>query len=290
MKTLVITPKITVHDSEAFKRYLQDISKYPLLTPKEELMYAERAINGDKVAHEILITSNLRFVVSVAKLFVDDRCKLEDLVNEGNEGLISATKKFDPSTGFKFISYAVWWIRQSIMVYKSNYGRLIRIPNNKLMDANKVRNAQNKFEIKFNREPSEDELFELLEGTITLDKLQQIYEINQTKVKSLDFKLDEDGSTLVDITADNNCELTDYILTSEDETEKIKKMLSVLSPVQREVIILSYGLTGEKPKTLAEIGVILERSRERIRQIRDNSIKILQRKAISNNWAVHYQE
>jgi RNA polymerase primary sigma factor len=289
MKRISINQKITAFDSEAFKMYLNEVSKMPILTPHEELKYAERAVNGDKKAEELLISCNLRFVISVAKLYVDDYCRLEDLVNEGNEGLITAARRFDPSTGYKFISYAVWWIRHNIMIYKSNYGRLIRIPNNKIVESNKVRKETNKFEEKFNREPSSEELNDLLKGDITAERMRQIYEINNTNVKSLDMAIDVDGSTFKDLLPDTGCNPTDYILINEDETYKFSTMLSVLSPEQEKVIRLIYGLNGDKPMTLAEVGVEIGKSRERVRQLKDKALEILQKSAKRNHWIRHFE-
>lgn len=290
MKKIIITKKLTTYDSLAFRLYLQDVSRLPILTPKEELMYATRAANGDKKAEELLITCNLRFVISVAKLYLDDNCRLEDLVNEGNEGLIIAARRFDPTTGFKFISFAVWWIRHTILLYKTNVVRLIRVPNNKLIDANKVKEAEGHFELKFNREPTDLELQEILGETITDKRMQQIYEINNTNIKSLDFQIDSDGGTYKDILADNVCDPTDHSLMVEDEAFLLKSLLDILTPIQKKIIVLSYGLNGDGPMCLAEVGTAIGRSRERVRQIKDAALATLQAAAKKQRRTRHYAE
>jgi RNA polymerase primary sigma factor len=289
MRDILINQKITSFNSEAFKIYLTEVNRLPILSAKEELKYAERAVKGDKKAEEILITCNLRFVISVAKLYVDENCRLEDLVNEGNEGLIIAARRFDPTTKFKFISYAVWWIRHNIMLYKTNFGRLIRIPNNKIIESTKVREEQIRFETKFNREPNDSELKEIFEGVITDERMRQIYEINNTSIKSLDYEIDADGSTFKDVLPDASCNSTDYLLTTDDDSVRLTNMLDILSPVQKDVLIMTYGLNGDNPMTLGEIGEEIGKSRERVRQLRDKALLTLQRKAKSRNWARHYQ-
>ena len=242
MRDILINQKITSFNSEAFKIYLTEVNRLPILSAKEELKYAERAVKGDKKAEEILITCNLRFVISVAKLYVDENCRLEDLVNEGNEGLIIAARRFDPTTKFKFISYAVWWIRHNIMLYKTNFGRLIRIPNNKIIESTKVREEQIRFETKFNREPNDSELKEIFEGVITDERMRQIYEINNTSIKSLDYEIDADGSTFKDVLPDASCNSTDYLLTTDDDSVRLTNMLDILSPVQKDVLIMTLFL------------------------------------------------
>lgn len=290
MKNIVITQKNTIFDSEAFKLYLQEISKLPILTPLEETKYAERAIKGDKKAEDLLIMCNLRFVISVAKIYVEESCRLEDLVNEGNEGLIIAARRFNPNRGYKFISYAVWWIRRSIIEYKANYGRFIRIPNNKLIAANKVKEEKNKFEVKFNREPTSDELQDLFAGSMTEEKLRNIYDINQSSVKSLDYAIDADGTTFKEILPDENAKPSDHLLISVDNDSQILTMLNVLTPTQRQIIIFSYGLDGNPPMTLHEIGNELGVSRERVRQLKDDSLVILKFRAKQKHFLRFYRD
>ena len=290
MRKINISSKYTVFDSEAFGLYLNDISKLPLLTPMQEQECAEKAAAGDKVAEDLLISCNLRFVISVAKIYVDDHCKLEDLVNEGNEGLIHAARRFNPDKGYKFISYAVWWIRRNIVEFKNNHSRIIRVPSNKINLVNKLKEETNKFEVEFNREPSDIEIFEIFNGDINEDKLREIFEITHTSVKSLDFEIDADGTSFQDVLADTTGKDTDHLLCDSDKTLQISNMLDVLNPTQRRVMVLSYGLDGDHPMTLNEIGCELGVSRERIRQLKDECLGILKFSARKNGWAMNYQK
>jgi len=278
MKTYTKELKITSTDSTSFKQYLYDINKYPLLNEEEEVRYAIKASNGDIHAQRILIECNLRFVVSVAKSQEDSSTKLEDLINEGNMGLIIASQKFDPTKGFKFITYAVWWIRQKINEYKNENSRIVRLPSNKLSQINKVRNSLNNLEQKLGRTPTTIEIVEFMninsfnDIKICENSVNNILELENTSISSLDKPIDNGGGSIIDIMLSGNETLSDNNLTKIDKEYLIKRLLGTLKPREELIIRLCYGLSEHKPMTLEEIGEMNNVSREAIRQIRDKSL------------------
>lgn len=290
MKSFTISKKITSYHDTSFKKYLMEVSRIPILTASEEFKYATKARNGDKKAEELLVVCNLRFVISVAKAYVDENCKIEDLVNEGNEGLIIAAKRFDPNKGYKFITYAIWWIRHHLTLYKTNNSRTIRLPNNKITESITIKKAKLKFEAVNFREPSDSEVEEMFEGKFKTKKVREINDIINSDVRSLDYEFNTDGSTFKDVLADSNIEPTDHLLSTNDMNEKITSMLNVLSPTYQKVMIMAYGIGYERPFTLAEIGEELGKTRERIRQIKEKATLILKQHAKRKRWSVYYQD
>lgn len=271
MKPFTKELKITTVSSESFKQYLLEISKIPILHENEEYEYALKVKEGDENALRILVESNLRFVVSVAKQQVDKYTTLEDLVNEGNIGLIIAAKKYDPSRGFKFISYAVWWVRQRMNEYKNENSRFIRLPNNKLTKINKINTAKTILEQKFNRVPTIDEISEFLkiEDEEVIDMLQ----LDKNHVNSLDKPMIDEGDSysLIDITPSLDS-VTDNPMENEDREKILSSLLSSLKPREELIIRLCFGLGEHKPLTLQDVGEIVGISREAVRQIRDRSL------------------
>lgn len=275
MKKIRISESITQRDnSESFKRYLSEVSKIPVLTTDEEYEIAILANSGDKKALDLLIKHNLRFAISVAKQYVKKDIKLTDLVNEANYGLITAAKKFDPTKGFKFISYAVWWIRKSILTHITDDGRMIRIPSNQNNVLTKVRRRFDTLEQKLERTPTYSEMIDEypeLEG----DEVCFFLETNGSSIVSLDASFsDEDNLTpFSDMIKDNDVVRTDHLVLDEDIKLNITKMLSLLkNDNEREVLKLIYGLNGGEMLTLKRVGAELSLTSERVRQIRDTAL------------------
>jgi RNA polymerase primary sigma factor len=285
IKELIISKKITEVRTGSLKMYLQEVSRLPILTRDEEYSFAMAASQGDEKAIELLITCNLRFVISVAKIYVDSHSHLEDLINEGNEGLIIAARKFDPTRGFKFISYAIWWIRNRILEYKANYSRVIRIPINKLNEIAKYKEQTSKFLNENSRMPSEED-FEMLNWSD--EKIQALLRANSLCVSSLDYQIDEDGGTLMDVIPNENIDRTDHLTLSSDAIIRLKAFLGRLSCQEREILEKLYGLNGDVPMTLTEVGTEYEVSRERIRQIRDKAILSLRCRAVMDNINIDF--
>lgn len=271
MRQLKITKSIT-HRTPALEKYLQDIAKEELINTEEEVELARRIRNGDERAVEKLTRANLRFVVSVAKQYQNQGLSLPDLINEGNVGLIKAARKFDETRGFKFISYAVWWIRQSIMQALAEQSRTIRLPLNQVGSMNRINKAFADFEQKFERQPSQEEIAELLE--IPLEKVKDSLNSSGRPV-SMDapFKSDEEG-TLLDVMPDDDVADVDEKLQAESLKKEIERALGLLSEREKVIIRLFYGLAG-KPWKLEDIALELELTRERVRQIKERSIRKL---------------
>lgn len=286
MRQLKITNKITTRESLALDKYLNDIGKIPLLTPEQEAEMARRIRSGDHEALEILTKCNLRFVVSVAKQYQNQGLSLSDLINEGNVGLMKAARRFDETKGFKFISYAVWWIRQSILQAIVEYSRIVRLPLNKVGSYNKVNEAFIAFVQEFEREPSHDELAELLD--MTPKEISNMLKGNSRHV-SVDAPISgEDGdSTMLDtISSDENMS-PDMSLMEQSLKDEVQQGLSILSPREVEVLSAYYGLNGYKPLTLEEIGELYGLTRERVRQIKERAIRRL-RKSYNRNSLKSY--
>ncbi|MDY6372185.1 MAG: RNA polymerase sigma factor RpoD/SigA [Bacteroidales bacterium] len=273
MRQLKITHSITNRDIKSLDKYLQDICSEELLTPEQEVQLAQRIKQGDQAALERLTKANLRFVVSVAKQYQNQGLSLPDLINEGNLGLIKAAKRFDETRGFKFISYAVWWIRQSILQAIAENSRIVRLPSNQLGALNKLKKEIAKLEQQLERPPSEEELAEILD--IPEDKIKAIMGISGRHV-SIDAPLasDEDVN-FVDVLPNEDTPPTDDKLMQESLSQEIERSLSTLTPYEREVIKMYYGIGMPHPLSLDEIAMKFNLTRERVRQIKEKGIKRL---------------
>ena len=268
MQQLKITPSVTAR-TKTVEEYLREIARIEMVSQEEECELSERIKSGDDDAFRRLVEANLRFVVSVAKQYQNRGLELMDLVNEGNIGLMKAAIKFDPSRGFKFISYAVWWIRQQILQALSEQGRTIRIPLNQVNILNKIEHARREFRQENEREPSDAELSALLD--ITPEKLAE----SDISTLSLDFPIGEaDGQTLVDILPDNSLPSADNNLEVESLRNELQIAMAVLNGRERRVLELSFGL-GCPAMTLEEIGENLDLTRERVRQLKVKAINKL---------------
>lgn len=273
MRQLKITHSITNREIKSLDKYLQDICSEELLTPEEEVQLAQRIKNGDQEALNRLTRSNLRFVVSVAKQYQNQGLSLPDLINEGNVGLIKAAQRFDETRGFKFISYAVWWIRQSILQAIAENSRIVRLPSNQLGALNKLKKEISRLEQELERPPSEEELAELLD--IPQDKIKTILGISGRHI-SIDAPLaaDEDVN-FVDILPNEDTPSTDDALMQESLSLEIERCLSALTDVERNVIKMYYGIGIPHALSLDEIAMKFNLTRERVRQIKEKGLKRL---------------
>lgn len=274
MRQLKITKSITNRESQSLEKYLQEIGKVDLLSPEDEVSLAKRIKEGDALALEKLTKANLRFVVSVAKQYQNQGLSLSDLINEGNLGLIKAAQRFDETRGFKFISYAVWWIRQSILQALAEQSRIVRLPLNKVGSLNKINKAFSELEQTYEREPSADELAELLE--IGVEEVETTLGVAARHV-SMDapFVEGEDNS-LLDVLENNGTPGTDDSLAySESLRREIDRSLSTLTDRQRDVIKLYFGIGVPHQMSLEDIGEKFGLTRERVRQIKDKAINKL---------------
>ncbi len=280
MKQLKITTKITSRDSFSIDKYLSEISKLPMLSEEEEVKIAKRIRDGDTDALDKLVQSNLRFVVSVAKQYQNQGLSLNDLINEGNIGLIKAAGKFDETKGFKFISYAVWWIRQSILQALIEQPRVVRLPMNKATIYNKIQRAIVDFEQKNQREPSNDELAEILE--IKPDELAML-RATLTFHISVDTPIGEDDDTTsLDLMTDSSMVTPDGNLIDESLHDELEHALQALSEREIDIIKYYFGINEfNQSYSLDEIGIKMNLTRERVRQLKDKAIRKMRRFAIS---------
>ncbi len=278
MRQLKINKSITNRDSASLDKYLQEIGKESLISVEEEVELARRIKNNDHSALEMLVKANLRFVVSVAKQYQNQGLSLPDLINEGNLGLIRAAQKFDETRGFKFISYAVWWIRQSILQALAEQARIVRLPLNQVGNINKIKKEFVLFEQKFERQPSNQELADILD--IPVEKVIEVISISNQHI-SIDtpFQDDEDGS-LLDVLSNPNSEIADKQLIHESLNTEVERVLSTLSERERNIIKFFYGISTSQ-LTLEEIAEEFDLTKERVRQIKENAIKRM--KHISKN-------
>lgn len=276
MRQLKISNKITSRESIALEKYLTDIGKISLLTPEDEASLAARIREGDQLALERLTKANLRFVVSVAKQYQNQGLSLADLINEGNVGLIKAAKRFDETRGFKFISYAVWWIRQSIMQAIVEYSRLVRMPNNKAAGYSKVSKAIASFQQEFEREPEPEELAEVL--NVSLSDVERALRGRQRHL-SFDAPVAGDDSdiTMLDTMSTDGTSSPDLKIMGESLSREVSANLNMLAPRERTVLACYFGLDGEKQLNLEEIGDRFDLTRERVRQIKERAIRRLRR-------------
>lgn len=271
MRQLKITKSITNRESQSLEKYLQEIGKVELITPEEEVQLAIRIKQGDLKALDRLTKANLRFVVSVAKQYQNQGLSLPDLINEGNLGLIKAAQRFDETRGFKFISYAVWWIRQSILQALAEQSRIVRLPLNKVGLTNRINKAFQQLEQEYEREPSAEELAEMLE--LDTEEVAATLSMSSRHV-SMDSPIsDGEDSTLVDVMFNPNAELADEnIINKESLKKEIERSLNTLTERQQEVIRYFFGIGIDHPMSLEDIGERFCLTRERVRQIKDKAI------------------
>ena len=271
MRQLKITKSITNRESQSLEKYLQEIGKVELVSPEEEAELAARIRQGDQIALDRLTKANLRFVVSVAKQYQSQGMSLPDLINEGNLGLIKAAQRFDETRGFKFISYAVWWIRQSILQALADQARIVRLPLNKVGLTNRVQKAFAKLEQRFEREPSSEEVAELL--GLDLDEVTSTMTTSIRHV-SVDTPLGEgEDNTLIDVMENKNADRAETQLEhNESLHQEIERSMQSLTDRQKEVISYFFGLGNDQPMTLEDIGEKFNLTRERVRQIKDKAI------------------
>jgi len=267
MKQLVVSSKITSYSENSFKTYMKEVSKYPIMTPEEEFKVACEARDGNQDALLYLINANLRFVISVAKQYADKKYHIEDLVNEGNFGLIIAAQRFDPTRGFKFISYAVWWIRRSIQEYKNGVAEFIKKPSNRMTALNKYREIKSTLELALEREPTKEEIVEAFDDFINLDV---IAELDFQEVCSIDREINDEGFCLKDTIIGS--EKTDLASDKSHIKFRMSALLNKLKPRELAIIEMSYGLTGGLPMTLQEIGDTMDLTREAVRQIKKKAL------------------
>jgi RNA polymerase primary sigma factor len=271
MRQLKITKSITNRESQSLEKYLQEIGKVDLISPEEEVNLAVRIKQGDQRALEKLTKANLRFVVSVAKQYQNQGLSLSDLINEGNLGLIKAAQRFDETRGFKFISYAVWWIRQSILQALAEQSRIVRLPLNKVGLSNKISKAYSQLEQEFEREPSPDELATILE--INTEEVEATLGVAARHVSMDAPFIDGEDNSLLDVLSNPNASSADEDLDHHDSLRlEIDRSLSTLTDRQKDVIKLYFGIAVEHPMSLEDIGDKFGLTRERVRQIKDKAI------------------
>lgn len=275
MRQLKITKQVTNRETASLDKYLQEIAKVSMITPEEEVDLAQRIRKGDRRALEKLTKANLRFVVSVAKQYQNQGLALPDLINEGNVGLIKAAERFDESRGFKFISYAVWWIRQSILQALAEQARIVRLPLNKIGTINKIGRAFSELEQRHERPPSAEELAEFLDISITEVKSSLK---NNGRHVSMDAPLvagDESSSSMYDVLPNDGLPGPEKDVMRESLQKEIERSLSTLTHREGEVVRMYFGLNGVNQLTLEEIGLRFDLTRERVRQIKEKAIRRL---------------
>lgn len=282
MRQLKISKSITNRELGSLDKYLADIAREDMVTPEEEVMLAQKIKTGDKVALERLVRANLRFVVSVAKQYQNQGLGLPDLINEGNVGLIKAAQRFDETKGFKFISYAVWWIRQSILQAVAEQSRLVRLPMNQVGSLSKIKKTSSRLEQLYQRQPTINELADELD--MPEHKIMAAFRMNAKEV-SMDAPIgDDDDMSLIDTIVPDNITSTDENVAREYDNEEINRSLSVLTDKEREIVNLYFGINVSHNYTLEEIAYRLDLTRERVRQIKDKALKKLKQ---SPNKSLH---
>ena len=273
MRQLKITKQVTNRDTASLDKYLQEIGKVELISAEEEVELAQRIKQGDKIALEKLTKANLRFVVSVAKQYQNQGLSLPDLINEGNLGLIKAAQRFDETRGFKFISYAVWWIRQSILQALAEQSRIVRLPLNKIGSINKINKTYAKLEQEFEREPNAEEIAEVLE--ITEAEVKESMK-NAGRHISMDAPLVQDeDNTMYDVLKSEEAPTPETELLYESLRKEIDRAISTLTQREQDVVRLYFGLNGSHPMTLEEICEKFDLTRERVREIKEKAIRRL---------------
>jgi len=275
MRQLKIQKQITNRDSQSLDKYLQDIGKIPLLSMEEEAELARRIRQGDEEALEKLVKANLRFVVSVAKQYQNQGLPLMDLISEGNLGLIKAAKRFDETRGFKFISYAVWWIRQSILQALAEQSRIVRLPLNRVGALNKINRVFARLEQEYEREPSPEEIAEALQGTLSAEEVAEIMRQSGRHV-SLDSPIAPGEETrFIDVLENPDLPQPDQVLMYESLRQEITKALATLEEREAQILRMHFGIDQRYPMTLEEIAEKLGLTRERVRQIKETAIRKL---------------
>jgi RNA polymerase primary sigma factor len=273
MRQLKITKSITNRESASLDKYLQEIGREELITAEEEVILAKRIRDGDEVALAKLVKANLRFVVSVSKQYQNQGLSLPDLINEGNLGLIKAAKRFDETRGFKFISYAVWWIRQSILQALAEQSRIVRLPLNQVGSLNKINKAYSRLEQEFEREPTAEELSRVLE--LPEDKVADTMRVSGRHVSMDAPLLNGEDNSLLDVIVNHDSPRADRLLMNESLQREIERSLSTLTERERDVIKLFFGIGCQHGLTLEEIGAKFDLTRERVRQIKEKAIRRL---------------
>ena len=281
MRQLKISKSITNRESESLEKYLQEIGRVELITPEEEVRLARLIKQGDQKALDKLTKANLRFVVSVAKQYQSQGLTLPDLINEGNLGLIKAAQRFDETRGFKFISYGVWWIRQSIMQALAEQSRIVRLPLNKVGLTNRISRAYSQLEQEYERAPTTEELANYLDTDI--EEVAATMSVAARHV-SMDSPLsDGEESTLIDVLANENADSADkQIMFKDSLRQEVQRSLNLLTPRQREVICYFYGIGIDEPVSLEDLGLKYGLTRERVRQIKDKALEKLRTVSGSN--------
>lgn len=274
MRQLKISKSITNREQGALDKYLADIAKEPMITPDEEVELAQRIKQGDQIALDSLVRANLRFVVSVAKQYQNQGLGLADLINEGNVGLIKAAQRFDETKGFKFISYAVWWIRQAILQAVAEQSRMVRLPLNQVGFLSRVKKTASYLEQLYQRKPTMKEIADELD--MPEEKIEAILKINSKEV-SMDAPVtNDDDLTFIDTIVPEDNYDADRKVVSESESAEIRRSLSVLNEKERQIIIYYFGLdSNNHAYTLEEIGYMMDMTRERVRQVKDKALKKL---------------
>ncbi len=274
MRQLKITKQVTNRETASLDKYLQEIGKVELITPEQEVELAKRIKLNDQEALERLTKANLRFVVSVSKQYQNQGLTLSDLINEGNLGLIKAAQRFDETRGFKFISYAVWWIRQSILQALAEQARIVRLPLNKIGSINKINKAFSDLEQEFEREPTADEIATALE--LTGDEVNESL-TNAMRHVSMDAPLsqNDEENSMYDVLKNDDSPTPDFTLLSDSLRREIERALGTLTQREADVVKLYFGLDREHPMTLEEIGAKFDLTRERVRQIKEKAIRRL---------------
>jgi len=276
MKQLKITQQITNRENKSLEKYFLEISKVDLLTPEEEINLAVRIREGDTYALDKLVNSNLRFVVSVAKHYQNSYMTLGDLINEGNVGLIKAATRFDETRGFKFISYAVWWIRQSIIQALAEQGRIVRLPLNRITDINKISKISSELEQTLERDPTTEELADALD--VMAEDIDYNRIISRRQISFDAPFIEGEANGLLDVTVNPDVENPDAGLMRESLSKELNQVLTTLSLRESQVLSMHYGLNGKPRMTLNDIGEEFNLTRERVRQIKEKAIKKLQHK------------
>ena len=272
MRQLKITKSITNRESASLDKYLQEIGRKDLITVDEEVELAQKIKQGDQAALDKLVSANLRFVVSVAKQYQNQGLSLPDLIDEGNLGLIKAAQKFDETRGFKFISYAVWWIRQSILQALAEQSRIVRLPLNQVGSLNKIGKALQRFEQENERRPSPAELAEQLD--VPVEKIADTMKVSGRHVSVDAPFVDGEDNSLLDVLPNEDSPMADSTLTQESLSKEVNRALEQLNPRERDILKMFFGI-GCQEMTLEEIGAKFDLTRERVRQIKEKAIRRL---------------